>query len=247
MWLHSERLQRFGGGWGEQLAVEALATLHFLFLGAHKDKDVVKLLRRIRRERKCLLTGFEQFNIYSLTRAQCRLPGDLAEVGVYTGASAKLICEARGAVGSAHCGVPLTGVTKRLHLFDTFAGLPQSSAKDRNVYTNKSKPQYACSLESVQSYLRDYSDLHFYKGLFPDTAEPVRDRSFCFVHLDVDLYQSTLACLQFFYPRLVPGGILISHDYSILSGVKAAFTEFLADKPEALVELPTTQAMIIKR
>ena len=233
MWLHSQWLQRRAGGIGEQLAVEMVAGLDFIALGAHKDKDVIKLLRRIRKERKCLLTGLEQFLLYSLTRAQIRLPGDIAEVGVYTGASAKLICEARG--------------SKPLHLFDTFEGLPESSAKDRNVYNNKSKPQYACSLESVQDYLHDYADLHFYKGLFPTTAEPVRDRTFCFVHIDVDLYESTLACLQFFYPRLVPGGILLSHDYSILAGVKAAFTEFLADKPEALVELPTTQCMIIKR
>jgi len=233
MWLHTQWLQRFGGGISEQLAVEMLAALHFILLGAHKDKEVVKLLRRIRKERKCLLTGFEQFIIYSLARAQSRLDGDMAEVGVYTGASAKLICEARG--------------DKTLHLFDTFSGLPESSAKDRNVYTNKSKPQYACSLESVEAYLGNYPRLHFYKGLFPETAAPVSDRTFCFVHIDVDLYQSTLACLEFFYPRLVPGGILISHDYSILSGVKAAFTEFLADKPEALAELPTTQAMIIKR
>jgi O-methyltransferase len=232
MWLHSEWLQRLGGGFGEQLAVEVLAGLHFILLGAHKDKEVVRLLKRVRRERKCLLTGFEQFLVYSLARAQSRLPGDMAEVGVYTGASAKLICEARN--------------KKPLHLFDTFEGLPPSSAKDRNVYQGKSRPQYACSLESVQAYLQSYPDLHFYKGLFPETAASLSDRTFSFVHVDVDLYRSTLACLEFFYPRLAPGGILLSHDYSILSGVKSAFSEFMADKREGLVELPTTQCMIVK-
>jgi O-methyltransferase len=248
MWLHTEWLQRLGGGWGEQFAVEILARLHFVFLGAHKDKEVVKLLKRVRRERKCLLTGFEQFFVYSLSRSQCHVDGDLAEVGVYTGASAKLIAEARDSLArSASEGSPGSLKLKSFHLFDTFAGLPQSSAKDRNVYTGKSKPQYACSLDSVQEYLRNYANLHFYPGLFPETATPVADRKFCFVHIDVDLYTSTLACLEFFYPRLVPGGILLSHDYSLLTGVKAAFTEFLADKAEAVVELPTTQAMIIKR
>jgi O-methyltransferase len=264
MWLHSQWLQRLGGGWGEQFAVEVIARLHFIFLSAHKDKEVVKLLKRVRRERKCLLTGFEQFLVYSLARSQCHLDGDLAEVGVYTGASAKLIAEARDhsvqspkskVQGQTHNGEPAPTLDlgpgtldcKCLHLFDTFAGLPESSAKDRNVYTGKSKPQYACSLGSVQEYLRNYANLQFYKGLFPNTAAPAADRNFCFVHIDVDLYTSTLACLEFFYPRLVPGGILLSHDYSLLTGVKAAFTEFLADKTEAVVELPTTQAMIIKR
>ncbi len=40
---------------------------------------------------------------------------------------------------------------------------------------------------------------------------------------------------------------MLSHDYSILAGVRQAFAEFLADKPEDLIELPTTQCMVIKR
>jgi O-methyltransferase len=58
--------------------------------------------------------------------------------------------------------------------------------------------------------------------------------------------ESTLACLEFFYPRMIPGGIMLSHDYSILAGVRQAFTEFLTDKPEPVIELPSTQCMVIK-
>ena len=60
------------------------------------------------------------------------------------------------------------------------------------------------------------------------------------------LYEGTLDCLRFFYPRMVAGGVIISHDYSILTGVKRAFDEFFADKPEGVVELPTTQCMVVK-
>ena len=233
MWLHNERLQKLGGGFGERLAIGILAGIHHFMLGAHKDKDVLQLLRRVRKERRSLLTGFEAFNVYSITRSQANLPGDIAEVGVYAGASAKLICEAKG--------------DKTLHDFDTFEGLPESTDKDRSVYKHKKHPQYACSLQSVKDYLQDYQDVHFYQGLIPDTARPVEDRTFCFTHFDVDLYESTLACLEFFYPRMTPGGIMLSHDYSLLAGVKTAFTEFLEDKPEDVVELPTTQCLVIKR
>lgn len=106
--------------------------------------------------------------------------------------------------------------------------------------------QYACSLESVQKYLSGYPNVSFYKGLFPDTAGPVSNERFSFVHFDVDLYESTLGCLEFFYPRMIPGGIMLSHDYSLLSGVREAFAKFLADKPEGLIELPTTQCMLVK-
>jgi hypothetical protein len=103
-------------------------------------------------------------------------------------------------------------------------------------------------LESVQGYLKDFQNVRFYRGFFPESAKELDPNlRFAFVHMDVDLYQSTLDCLKFFYDRMVPGGIMLTHDYSILEGVGKAFREFLVDKPERLVELPTTQAMIIKR
>jgi hypothetical protein len=106
--------------------------------------------------------------------------------------------------------------------------------------------QYACSLESVRSYLAAYPGVSYYKGCFPDTAGPVAELRFSFVHFDVDLYEGTRACLEFFYPRMIPGGIMLSHDYSILRGVRQAFQEFMADKPEGLIDLPTTQCMCVK-
>jgi hypothetical protein len=49
-----------------------------------------------------------------------------------------------------------------------------------------------------------------------------------------------------FYPRMMPGGIILTHDYSYLNGVRAAFTEFLATRRERAIELPTSQAILIK-
>ena len=46
---------------------------------------------------------------------------------------------------------------------------------------------------------------------------------------------------------MVPGGIMLSHDYSLLTGVEQAIDEFLQDKPEELIEMPTTQCMIVKQ
>ena len=72
------------------------------------------------------------------------------------------------------------------------------------------------------------------------------EAEYAFVHFDVDLYEGTKACLEYFYPRMIPGGIMLSHDYSILAGVSQAFHEFLEDKEEPLLELPSTQCMVIK-
>ena len=98
----------------------------------------------------------------------------------------------------------------------------------------------------MRSYLSDQPNLVFHKGLFTGENVSCADRRFSLVHLDVDLKEGTLACLRFFYPRMLPGGVIVSHDYSYLGGVREAFDEFLADKPERAVELPTSQAMLIK-
>lgn len=148
---------------------------------------------------------------------------------MYRGATAKLISEANKG-------------KRALHLFDTFEGLP----KPDEIDTKHKEKQYACSLEFVQNYLKHYHNIAFYKGLFQQTSHAVKNIRFSFVHLDVDLYRGTFDSLGFFYSRMVRGGIILSHDYSTTPGVKAAFDEFFADKPEPLIELPTSQVLIVK-
>lgn len=180
------------------------------------------------------ITPNEAYQIYSAVRSTSKLRGDIAEVGVFRGGSARIICEARA--------------NKPVHLFDTFEGLPDSEPLDWNTRdrTHYERGQFAASLDSVRNYLKPYRDVHFYKGYFPDTAGPVRDRTFSFVHLDVDTLKSTRGCLEFFYERMETGGVIISHDYSTAAGVRKAFDEFFVDKPEPVIELAGSQCMAMK-
>jgi O-methyltransferase len=102
----------------------------------------------------------------------------------------------------------------------------------------------------VNDYLRDFPNVHYYQGFFPASAlgqEPER-QSYRLVHLDLDLYQSTRAGLEFFYPRMVRGGLIVSHDYNAVTapGVRKAFHEFFADKVETVIPLWDTQCVICK-
>jgi len=220
-----------GGALFEYAGIRLASFVEYLQLAAHKDKDVLKDLRKTRRERKTLVTFHESFIVYSLVRSLRDMEGDMAEVGVYEGGTARVICGQKG--------------NKHLRLFDTFEGLPEgSSIEEQRIYP---KRPYKCSLESVQKYLADFENIFYYKGMFPESASSIDpELKYCFVNMDVDLYESTRACLEYFYPRMHPGGIMLSHDYSLLTSVQRAFTEFLADKRENLIELPTTQCMIVK-
>ena len=212
-----------------RLTVGTLARIELAILGGHKQKPVMQVIRRVRAERESLLSGNEAFMIHSLARTQRAVGGTMAEVGVFQGCSAKLIS--------------LGGRPERLHLFDTFEGLPQPDQAERK---SMGQGHYAASLEAVRAYLSDQPNLVFHKGLFTGADTGCEDERFSLVHLDVDLREGTLACLEFFYPRMLPGGVIVSHDYSYLAGVREAFDEYLAARPERVVELPTSQAMLIK-
>jgi hypothetical protein len=104
------------------------------------------------------------------------------------------------------------------------------------------------SLESVRDFLKDCTNVRFYPGLFPKTACDIKNERFCFVNIDVDIYSSTKDCLDFFYPRMVSGGVMAFDDYKWkhCAGVKKAIDEFLVGKPEKVVEVEESQCVIIK-
>jgi hypothetical protein len=193
----------------------------------------MRTVRELKRRRDMSITPLEAIQLFSLVRATAKLGGCMAEVGVYQGASARLIREA--------------DTSRPLHLFDTFEGLPEPAASDTKVLWGRfRKGQFSWSLEDVSKYLADCAKVHFHKGLFPATGEAVKDERFSFVHSDVDLYSSTRGVLEFFYPRLLPGGIIISHDFATCRGVREAIEEFFKDLPEPVIELPGDQAMVVK-
>lgn len=229
MWLRSKFVQKLGGGFLEQFGLDLWSRLQIAALRSRKSPRDANLIAQVCRERRCLNSAFECYLVMSLARSMTQVPGKFAEVGVYQGVTAKLIASVKG--------------DRELHLFDTFEGLPPGGDKDDGVHRVS---QYACSLESVQNYLAGFEQVYFHKGLFPDSARDVEESQYAFVHFDVDLYEGTLACLEYFYPRMVPGGVMLTHDYGLLAGVRRAFQEFMADKPEPIIEQPTTQALIFK-
>ena len=153
------------------------------------------------------------------------LPGDLAEIGVYRGETATLIATIARRLGKA------------AWLLDTFEGFDPRDLQGIDYGQNEQFDD--TSLDSVRALVGD-DNVHFIKGYFPDTAVQMpSDLSYCLVHVDCDLYNPVRAALDYFYPRLVPGGFLLVHDYSSLhwDGAEQAVDEFFADKPESPIPL----------
>jgi hypothetical protein len=149
--------------------------------------------------------------IYEYTELTSVLPGDMAELGVYKGGSAYLIAN--------------TVKHKTLHLFDSFQGFKKTNPSiDDHIPGEFSDT----SLDAVADFLKGM-DVRFYEGWFDETKNSVpKDTRFCFVHIDGDLYETTLQGLYFFYPLMVPGGRMLFDDYttSDCRGVQLAIMEF---------------------
>lgn len=228
--LKSKWIQRMAGGRLEMMACRFVSSMQMMVLKSHKDPQTLREMKELGKQMATPLAN-EGFLLYSLAKSLNRLPGDFAEVGCFQGGSAAMICKGKG--------------DKRMHVFDTFAGIP----KGRKEFGEEFKENlYACSEQKVRENLSQFSNLQFHKGLFPNSIrgnQEIDGTKFAFINIDVDLYDGTLECLRFFYPRMTPGGILVSHDY-MLQGVRAAFDEFFSDKIEQVVDLPTTQCMFVK-
>ncbi len=154
-----------------------------------------------------------------------KVQGDFAELGVYKGDSAELIY--------------LMDSKREFHLFDTFEGFRE---KDLEVEIGKAatytKHNFAdTSIEQVKQRLASHQFV-FHKGYFPETTENIVNKQFALVNMDVDLYNPTKAGLEFFYPRLAPGGVIIVHDYNPdWPGIVKAVDEFAKTIREPIIPL----------
>ena len=141
--------------------------------------------------------------------------GAFAELGVYKGETARMF----HAMDSS----------REIFLFDTFDGFNEADLKKENSKDSKySASNFSdTSLDSVKKEFAHTNSVHFLPGYFPETTIGLKEQQYAFVHLDADLYLPTIKALQYFYPRLSPGGVIIIHDYNhTWNGVSQAVDEF---------------------
>ena len=158
--------------------------------------------------------------------AHIGVSGNVAECGVYRGNFASVLNKVFN--------------TQKLYLFDSFE---EGGFCDRDMayYENCQNERVkwvlekynSNSIDDVMAQMTYPENVIIKKGWVPDTFVGVDD-TFCFVNLDMDMYDSTLHALRFFYPRMNPGGGILLHDYygfdenNVLRwpGVKQAVQEF---------------------
>jgi O-methyltransferase len=178
------------------------------------------------------------------------IAGDIVECGVWRGGSMQ-------AVAHALLG---RGVTDReLHLFDTFAGMPEPTEEDRALDGTPaaqllaSSPRDAniwavASLEDVREGMAETGypaeRIRYCVGKVEDTIPEHAPDQIALLRLDTDWYESTRHELVHLYARVPPGGVLIFDDYSVWQGARKAVDEFIATTGEPLLLVPIAAGRI---
>jgi predicted O-methyltransferase YrrM len=201
--------------------------------GADAARDL-KVVAETRVRTPLLMQDAAALQILACVRACRHLGGAMAEAGVYAGGSARLICEAKG-------DVPL-------HLFDVFETLQAPASATEGSAAREVREHFGAThatRASVELVLRGYPAVHIHEGVLPESATAVGHESFSFVHLDLDLARATREALEFFHPRLLPGGIIVGDDYESVA-VRSAFTDYLRARRDTLIELPWSQVVVVK-
>lgn len=178
---------------------------------------------------------FYSFCLISDLIGKDRVPGDFVELGVWQGNTAELLA----AFAQRH--------DRTLYLLDTFEGLPEADlGRDEKHLVGAFTDT---SVEAVKARVGEDHAV-FVKGYFPETATQLpKDGRYALVHIDCDLYAPMLASLNYFYPRMSPGGFILMHDYGSLcwDGAEQAVDEFFADKPEGVMPLPDLCSTVVMR
>lgn len=159
--------------------------------------------------------------------------GSFAELGVYKGDSANII--------------HLMDPSRDFHLFDTFEGFQKKDLESESgkaaSYTEHNFAD--TSIETVKKKLTSEKFI-FHKGSFPYTTNGLKDERFALVSIDADLYNPTKAGLEFFFPRLNPGGVIIVHDYNPdWPGILTAVDEFAKTIESPIVPLNDTDNSVL--
>jgi O-methyltransferase len=164
------------------------------------------------------------------------IPGDIVECGVWKGGSMMAVARTLTDRGVSD---------RKLHLFDTFEGMPEPTDADRSFRHDAAKDLLRESdretalvwayspLDEVKRNLRDTgypeANIAFVQGKVEVTLPAAAPDRIALLRLDTDWYESTRHELVHLYPRLSVGGVLIIDDYGHWEGARRAVDEFLAD------------------
>lgn len=167
------------------------------------------------------------------------LPGDFVDCGVNTGIFARAVVNY----------IDFQKLNKRYYLLDTFNGMdPKFSSKyemarNRKLGYGQNKDLYSQVKKTFSKYA-----VEIIKGSIPESLSQVKTKRVCFLSIDMNCAKPEIKALNYFWPKMTKGGIIILDDYGYPGCLsqKKGHDAFAKSKKIEILSLPTCQGLIIK-
>lgn len=177
--------------------------------------------------------------VYSLIESvkyieRASIAGEIVECGVWKGGSMMAVIETL---------LIHNNQSRSLYLYDTYEGMSEPTEFDVDFASQSASSQLSqrekdekdvvwaySPLEAVQQRIFSTSypkeKIHFIKGKVEETIPGTIPEKIALLRLDTDWYESTRHELEYLFPLLSTGGILILDDYGHWAGAKKAVDEY---------------------
>jgi hypothetical protein len=194
----------------------------------YREPEALAVIDKAFRETDLQMNPLDAYSLYSLARMQANVPGSMAEIGMYRGGSAAIICQLKG--------------DKKFYGFDTFEGLPSLGKEDEKWFREN---QFSAGQDGVAQYLAKFTGVTLTKGRFPESGSILNGERLSFVNLDVDLYKGIIDSLNYLWEKMNDRGLILIHD-SHLGGVKKAIAEFLEGHKATSFDCGCSQTALVR-
>jgi len=172
--------------------------------------------------------------------------GDFVECGVNRGFVSSAIME--------HLHWDTQG--RVFYLLDTFSGLDARHVSQVEVAAGALRENarklkagfYSSDVESVRKNFSEWKNIKIIPGSIPDTLPAVDSSAIAYLHLDMNCAPPEVAALDFFWPRIVPGGFVLLDDYAQreFGAQKFAMDVAAAARGLEVLSMPTGQGLLLK-
>ena len=175
-------------------------------------------------------------------RHAMHLEGDFVDCGVHTGIFPRAVMNY----------VNFNNCPKKYYLLDTFNGLDKNYSTpeelERNTLMGYDEEDPELLYNQVKATFNNYN-VSIIRGTVPETLTKVNADKICYLSLDMNCVAPEIAALEFFWDKMVSGGIIIFDDYGYANSTndqKAAHDKFARSKNVEILTLPTCQGVLIK-
>jgi hypothetical protein len=180
---------------------------------------------------------------YELFKMTSGISGAIVECGVFKGASLARFTMFRELSENDY--------SKKILAFDTFGLYPETNfeadKKQRQKFLESAGHQ-SISVEQFVKVLEHKGcnrNIELIAGdickTIPKYLKKIPDLKISLLNLDTDIYEPAVTILEYFWPRIEKGGILILDDYSVFPGETKAVDDYFSNKNVDIRNLPFCQ------